>query len=54
MVEELKHLQGQSYKKQKMVGEIVWVIQSETSLVTQTVAQWTVNGDRGQDGDHAM
>ena len=34
--------------------EPVLEMQSEINLAIQMVAQWTVNGDSGLDGDHAQ
>ena len=49
---ELRPPEGESEKKQKM-EEIVRAPQQETSNAIPMVAQWTVNGDSGRDGDHA-
>ena len=37
-----------------MEGLVVLEKLLEINLAVQMVAQWTVNGDSGQDGDHAQ
>ena len=37
-----------------MVESVVWVTQSGIGHATRKVAQWTANGESGQDGDFAL
>ena len=54
VVAELKPPQGQSGNKQKIMEEIVWGIQAETSPVAQMAVQWTASGDSGHHGESAL